>query len=72
MLIGLVLQAHRESGIKLNPEKTCLFRSKVEYLGFEVLKAGIKLKWLTGRNQLQKEIWQRFWGLLIFTVFGFF
>ena len=42
-LLRLVLQAHRESGIKLNPEKTCLFRSKVEYLGYEVSKEGIKL-----------------------------
>ena len=42
-LLRLVLQAHRESGIKLNPEKTCQFRSKVEYLGYEVSMAGIKL-----------------------------
>ena len=42
-LLRLVLQANGESGIKLNPEKTCLFRSKVEYLGYEVSTAGIKL-----------------------------
>ena len=42
-LLRLVLKAHRESGIKLNPEKTCLFKSKVEYLGYEVSTAGIKL-----------------------------
>ena len=42
-LLHLVLQAHRESGIKLNPDKTCLFRSKVEYLGYEVSTEGIKL-----------------------------
>ena len=42
-LLKLVLQAHRESGIKLNPEKRCLFRSKVEYLGYEVSTEGIKL-----------------------------
>ena len=41
--LRLVLQVHIESGIKLNPEKTCLFRSKVEYLGCEVSTAGIKL-----------------------------
>ena len=35
-LLHLVLQTHRASGIKLNLEKTCLFRSKVEYLGYEV------------------------------------
>ena len=29
-LLKLVLQAHREPGIKLNPKKTCLLRSKVE------------------------------------------
>ena len=40
-LLCLVLQAHREPGIKLNLEKTCLFRSKVEYLGYEVSKTGI-------------------------------
>ena len=27
----------------MNLEKTCLFRSKVEYLAYEVLTAGIKL-----------------------------
>ena len=42
-LLRLVLQAHKESGIKLNPEKTCLFRSEVEYLGYEVSTEGIKL-----------------------------
>ena len=42
-LLRLVLQAHRESGIKLNPEKTCLLQSKVEYLGYEVSQEGIKL-----------------------------
>ena len=42
-LLRLVLQAHRESGIKLNPEKTFLFRSKVEYLGYEVCTTGIEL-----------------------------
>ena len=73
-LLCLVLQAHRESGFKLNPEKTCPFGSKVEYLGYEVSTAGIKLipvlltKCLTGHNQLQEEIWQCFWVLLIITV----
>ena len=42
-LLKLVLQAHRESGIKLNLETTCLFRSKVEYLGYEFTSKGIKL-----------------------------
>ena len=32
-LLKLVFQAHRESGIKINTEKTHLFRQKVEYLG---------------------------------------
>ena len=31
-LLWLVLQAHRAAGNKLNPEKTCLFRSTVEYI----------------------------------------
>ena len=42
-LLRLVLEAHRAAGIKLNPEKTCLFRSTVEYLGYEVSTTGIKL-----------------------------
>ena len=42
-LSWLVLQAHKASGIKLNPEKTCLFRSKVEYLDYEVSTEGNKL-----------------------------
>ena len=42
-LLRLVLEAHRAAGIKLNPEKTCLFRSTVEYLGYEVSTIGIKL-----------------------------
>ena len=42
-LLRLVLQAHRASGIKINPEKTCLFRLTVEYLGYEVSTEGIKL-----------------------------
>ena len=42
-LLRLVLQAHRAAGIKLNLEKTCLFQSTVEYLGYEVFTAGIKL-----------------------------
>ena len=37
------MQAHRAFGIKLNPEKTFLFRLKVEYLGYEVSTEGIKL-----------------------------
>ena len=40
-LLQLVLQAYRASGIELNPEKTCLFRSKVEHLGYEVTTEGI-------------------------------
>ena len=41
-LLHLVLQAHWESGIKLNPEIICLFRFKVDYLGYEVFTNGIK------------------------------
>ena len=32
-LLDIVFQAHREAGIKLNAEKTLLFRTEVEYLG---------------------------------------
>ena len=42
-LFHLILQAHSKSGIKRKLEKTCLFRSKVEYLGYEVSTTEIKL-----------------------------
>ena len=32
-LLEIVFQAHREAGIKLNADKTFLFRIEVEYLG---------------------------------------
>ena len=32
-LLRLVFLAHREAGIKLNADKTSLFRTEVEYLG---------------------------------------
>ena len=35
-LLKLVLEAHRAAGIKLNPEKTCLFQATVEYLGYQI------------------------------------
>ena len=42
-LLKLVFQAHRESGIKLNAEKTHLFRQEVEYLGHLISEQGITL-----------------------------
>ena len=42
-LLQLVFQAHQSSGIKLNAEKTFLFRSEVEYLGHLINAEGIKL-----------------------------
>ena len=42
-LLKLVLEAHRAAGIKLNPEKTCLFQTTVEYLGYQISTEGIKL-----------------------------
>ena len=41
-LLKLVFQAHRESGIKLNADKTFVFRQEVEYLGLLVSKNRIK------------------------------
>ena len=42
-LLNLVFQAHQESGIRLNAEKTLFFRSEVEYLGHLINAEGIKL-----------------------------
>ena len=42
-LLQLVFQAHQESGIRLNAEKTHLFRTEVEYLGHLINAEGIKL-----------------------------
>ena len=42
-LLQLVFQAHQSSGIKLNAEKTFLFRFEVEYLGHLINAEGIKL-----------------------------
>ena len=70
-LLRLVFQDHRESGIKLNPDKTCLFRSRVEYLGYEVSKEGIKLipsyvdKVLNWPTPKTGRSWQHFWDLQI-------
>ena len=41
--LELVFQAHQESGIKLNTDKTHLFRTEVEYLGHLINAEGIKL-----------------------------
>ena len=35
--------AHREAGIRLNADKTSLFRTEVEYLGHVINTDGIKL-----------------------------
>ena len=40
-LLNLVFQAHQESGIKLNADKTHLFRTEVEYLGHLINAEGI-------------------------------
>ena len=42
-LLKLVFQAHRESGLKINDEKTHLFRQEVEYLGHLISEKGITL-----------------------------
>ena len=42
-LLKLVFQAHWESGIKINLEKTNLFRQEVEYSGHLISENGIKL-----------------------------
>ena len=42
-LLRLVFLAHREAGIKLNADKTSLFRTEVEYLGHVINTDGIKL-----------------------------
>jgi len=42
-LFKLVLEANRAAGIKLNPEKTCLFQNSVEYLGYMISTEGIRL-----------------------------
>ena len=39
-LLKLVFQAHQESGIKINTEKTHLFRQEVEYLGHLIWEKG--------------------------------
>ena len=65
-LFKLVLEAHRAAGIKLNPEKTCLFQKKVEYLGYEVSTEGIRLipsyvdKVVNWPKPQQGKNWQRF------------
>ena len=65
------MEAHRAAGIKLNPEKTCLFRSTVEYLWYEVSTAGIKLipsyvdKVINWPQPTTGKEWQRFWASLI-------
>ena len=38
------LQIHREGGIRLRPQKTHLFQSEADYLGFRVTKDGIKMR----------------------------
>ena len=38
------LQIHREGGIRLRPQKTHLFQSEAEYLGFKVTEEGIKMR----------------------------
>ena len=42
-LLDLVFQAHRAAGIKLNADKTFLFRIKVEYLSHLISQEGIRL-----------------------------
>ena len=43
LLLDLVFQEHREAGIKLNADKTFLFRTEVEYLGQLISQDCIKL-----------------------------
>ncbi len=40
--LARVLQAHRKAGLKLQPSKCQLFQPKVEYLGHEVSKDGVR------------------------------
>ena len=35
-----IVQAHTKAGIKINPEKTKIFQSEVEYLGHKVSQDG--------------------------------
>ena len=42
-LLQLVFQAHQSSGIRLNADKTFLFKTEVEYLGHLISADGIKL-----------------------------
>ena len=42
-LLGLVFDAHKEAGIRLNASKTHLFQEEVEYLGHVVNAEGVKL-----------------------------
>ena len=42
-ILRQVLEAHRKGGLKVAPAKSFLFRSKVEYLGHQVSKAGIEM-----------------------------
>ena len=42
-MLKLVLKVDRDAGIKLNAEKTCLFKKKVEYFGFVVSEDGSSL-----------------------------
>ena len=41
--LGEVLRAHKEAGIRLNPEKTHLLQTKVEYLGYQLSEEGISM-----------------------------
>ena len=41
--LHMVLQAHREAGLTLQPEKCQLFKDKIEYLGHEISEQGIAI-----------------------------
>ena len=41
--IALVVQAHAAAGIKIQPCKTKLFQSEVEYLGHKISKGGVSM-----------------------------
>ena len=38
-----IVQAHTKAGIKIQPSKTKIFQSEVEYLGHKVSKQGVEM-----------------------------